>query len=221
MKILALDTATEACSAAITVDSEIIQKYTVAPRRHAELIIKMIDELLAEAGIVLTDLDALAFGRGPGAFTGIRIAAGVAQGLAYGADLPVIPVSTLAALAQGAEKNTGYILSAIDARMNEIYWAVFEPDADDLVSAVTEEQVTKADEIQISERGTFLGIGTGWASYHEQLTMKLGKQLLSINAEAYPQSRDILPLAIRELQRGNSVQAEDALPVYLRNKVTG
>jgi tRNA threonylcarbamoyladenosine biosynthesis protein TsaB len=221
LKLLALDTATEACSAAILVDSQIIQKYCIAPRRHAELIITMIDELLAEAGTTLADLDALAFGRGPGAFTGIRIAAGVAQGLAYGADLPVIPVSTLAALALGSEHKSQYILSAIDARMAEIYWAVFEPDTDGLVTPVTEEYVSKPEDIQISINGTYRGAGTGWRNYHETLASKLGDQLLGASAEAFPQARDVLALAIRELKRGNTVTPEAALPVYLRNKVTG
>jgi tRNA threonylcarbamoyladenosine biosynthesis protein TsaB len=125
LKILALDTATEACSAAIIVDSEISEKSLIAPRRHADLILSMIDELLSDSGVALSELDAIAFGRGPGAFTGIRIAAGIVQGLAYGADLPVIPISTLAALAQGTNENSDFIISAIDARMSEIYTAIY------------------------------------------------------------------------------------------------
>lgn len=221
MKLLALDTATEACSAAILIDSEIKQKYTIAPRRHAELIITMIDELLAESSIELTELDGLAFGRGPGAFTGIRIAAGVIQGLAYGANLPVIPVSTLAALAQGSEKNAEYILSAIDARMGEIYWAIYEPDSDGLVTLVSEEQVSKPDDMVIPVTGRCLGVGSGWSSYNASIKSKLDNQLVDYNGDVYPQSRDILSLASRELERGNTVNAENALPIYLRNKVTG
>jgi len=181
----------------------------------------MIDELLDESGLLLSDLDALAFGRGPGAFTGVRIAAGITQGLAYGANLPVIPISTLAALAQGSKKSTQYILSAIDARMGEIYWAIFKVDSDGLVSGVSKELVSNPKDIVIPTNGEFVGRGNGWLTYHETLTSKLGSQLIEFDGDTYPQSQDILSLAMRELERGNTVKAEDALPVYLRNKVTG
>ena len=123
MKILALDTSTEACSAALLIDTEIHQRYEVAPREHGALILPMIETLLSEAGCAPTQLDALAFGRGPGAFVGVRIATGVAQGIAFAADLPVIPVSSLAAMAQSVEH--GNVYSAIDARMNEVYWGAY------------------------------------------------------------------------------------------------
>ena len=145
MKILALDTATEACSAALlSGDGSVYERHDIAPRRHAELILPMVDGILTEAGLGLNDLDAIAFGRGPGAFTGVRIAAGVTQGLALGAGLPVIPVSSLAALAQPALGKAAIVLPAIDARMGEVYWAAYESDQDGLVTALAGEQVALA-----------------------------------------------------------------------------
>ena len=133
MKLLAIDTSGDACSAALLLDGEIVQHAELAPRRHGELILPMMQGLLDQAGIALGALDALAFGRGPGSFTGVRIAAAVIQGAAFGAGLPVVPVSTLAALAQGQFRRGGQqrLLSALDARMNEVYWGGFTigPDA--------------------------------------------------------------------------------------------
>ncbi len=127
MKLLAIDTSTDACSAALWLNGEVRQRYQVAPREHGQLILPMIESLLAEAGLALTQLDTLAFGRGPGGFTGVRIANSVIQGLAFGADLPVVPISSLAALAQGAytEMGTPQILAAIDARIGEVYWGAY------------------------------------------------------------------------------------------------
>jgi tRNA threonylcarbamoyladenosine biosynthesis protein TsaB len=221
LKLLAIDTATEACSAALLDGDEIRQKYSLAPRRHADLILGMVDELLVESGMALNQLDALAFGRGPGSFTGIRIAAGVIQGIAFGADLPVIPVSTLAALAQGTEPSDTRILAAIDARMGEIYWAVFERDTDNLVEPVTRENVSRPQDVSIECEGPVSGTGTGWDSYHDILSEILGERLTGYKPGQYPQSRDILLLAKRDFENGLLVKAEDALPVYLRNKVTG
>ena len=220
LKILALDTATEACSAAILVDSEINSKLKIAPRRHAELILGMVDELLGDTGIRLSDLDALAFGRGPGTFTGVRIAAGVVQGLAYGASLPVIPVSTLAALAQGANTDCQFIISAIDARMGEIYWGIFNKDDAGLVSAVTDEFVSAPNKIQITKDKTYYGTGSGWLRYHTIIENNLKNKIIGFDGETYPHSKDILLLARREFENGNSVPAQSALPIYLRNNVT-
>ena len=221
MKLLALDTATEACSAAILTDGEILQHYEFAPRRHAELILKMIDDLLQESGLQLSELDALAFGRGPGAFTGVRIAAGVVQGLAFGADLPVIPVSTLAALAQGVENECDYIFSAIDARMGEIYCAVYEKGENGLVNAITEEAVINPASVQVYKPGKYFGTGSAWLNYHEILQSRIKDQLQGYESDSYPQSRYILKLAEQEYLKGNTVSPENALPVYLRNSVTG
>ena len=220
MKILAIDTATEACSAALSIDNEIIDRYKVAPRQHAELILPMVDELLAESGYKLTDLDTLAFGRGPGAFTGVRIATGVIQGLAFSAELPVVPISTLAAMAQGAISKSNKLISAIDARMSEIYWCYYESGDDNVVAMVGTEQITKPEDIELPETESWFGIGTGWQTYHETLTTQFSSKLIGYEGERYPNSRDIITLAIKDFNEGKAVSAEEALPIYLRNKVT-
>ena len=145
LNILAIDTSTEACSAALLLGDEVRERFEIAPRRHSELILRMIDELFRESGLTLTSLAGLAFGRGPGSFTGVRIAAGVIQGLALGADLGVAPISTLAALAQGAHRQTGsrQVLSVIDARMGEVYWGIYELDASGIMCATQPECVAR------------------------------------------------------------------------------
>ena len=171
MKLLAIETATEACSAALYLDGEVHPRFVLAPQRHAELILDMMDGLLAAAGIGLRDLNALAFGRGPGSFTGVRIAAGVIQGVAFGADLPVVPVSTLAALAQGAVRQTGHerILAGVDARMGEVYWGVYQADADGIVVLQGKEMVGPVDVLSVPPRGTWFGCGSAWGHYAELL----------------------------------------------------
>ena len=221
MKLLAIDTATEACSAALYIDGNILEKYEVAPRQHAELILPMIDALLAEAELELASLDGLAFGRGPGAFTGLRIATGIIQGLAFASDLPVVPVSTLAAMAQGVANQSNTILSAIDARMGEIYWAIFTVGNDGLVKPQTDEQVSKPDTLNIDIKTECFGVGTGWGTFEEALSIQVGDSLTGFEKLCYPRASNILTLAKKEFETGNTVSATEALPVYLRNKVTG
>lgn len=221
MKLLAIDTATEACSAALYIDGNILEKYEVAPRRHAELILPMVDALLAEAELKLTSLDGLAFGRGPGAFTGVRIAAGVIQGLAFASDLPVVPISTLAAMAQSVATRSDTILSAIDARMGEIYWGLFSAGVDGIVSPLFDEQVSKAETVNIEVGTKCFGVGTGWGVYEAKLSEKVGEKLKGFDANRFPRASDILTLALKEFKSGNHVPVAKALPVYLRNKVTG
>lgn len=219
MKILALDTATEACSAALLCDGRVHERHDIAPRRHAELILPMVDAVLAQAGLGLNDLDAIAFGRGPGAFTGVRIAAGVTQGLSLGAGLPVIPVSSLAALAQPALGKAAVILPAIDARMGEIYWATYESDHDSLAYPASEEQVTPPDAVQVPSAKQVFGVGSGWGTYRERLERVLDGQVNGIDPDRFPLAKDMLPLAEKEYRAGRSVSAEQALPVYLRDNV--
>lgn len=221
MKLLAIETATEACSAAVLWGGEVLFRHQIAPRQHTALILSMVDQLLQDTGLQLKDFDALAYGRGPGAFTGVRIATGVIQGLAYGADLPVIPVSTLAALAQSAASTASNIISAIDARMGEIYWCRYVTSGTGLVTALVDEQVSSPDQIVIDENKSYFGVGTGWETYQSELATVMGKQLLGSDGNRYPDARDILSLAEYEYQKGNTVTAQDALPVYIRNKVTG
>lgn len=219
MKLLALDTATEACSAAVLVEGDVLERYELAPRRHAALILPMIEAVLAEAGIGVTQLDAVAFGRGPGAFTGVRVAVGVAQGIAFAADLPVVPVSTLAALALGAGRETGYtrIVAALDARMGEVYWGTYVV-TDETVQLLGEECVC-APTATTTPPGDWFGVGSGWWIYSAILSQR--STVVGWLSERFPRAGDIVRLAADPCQRGGWVPAEQALPVYLRNEVVG
>jgi len=225
VKLLAIDTSTEACSAALNIDDEITSRYEIAPRRHAELILPMVDALLADAQLPLTQLDGLAFGRGPGAFTGVRIATGVIQGLAFAADLPVIPISSLAALAQSVKNKADTIFAAFDARMGEIYYATFSVNADGFVELNKkygcEEGIATPNDAVIPNDVPCFGIGSGWLTYGKLLSQRYRDQLICYEGEHYPNATETTVLAIPELKQGNTVPAELALPVYLRNKVTG
>ncbi|MDR2877448.1 MAG: tRNA (adenosine(37)-N6)-threonylcarbamoyltransferase complex dimerization subunit type 1 TsaB [Chromatiales bacterium] len=221
MKLLALETSTIACSAALLIDGEIRERYEIAPRRHADLLLPMLDALLAEAGITPRDLDALAFGRGPGAFTGLRIAAAVAQGVAFAADLPVVPVSTLAALAQdGVDDGAGQrILTAMDARIGEVYWGAFEVGTNGLVVARDEERVCAPEEVSVPEGDNWYGVGDGLSAYAEALTNAAGEALRSSDAARWPRARAVARLAAHDYARELAVPAVAALPVYLRERV--
>ncbi len=222
MKLLALDTATEAVSAALWIDGATRARHAVAPREQARRILPMIEALLAEAGLCPAGLDAVAFGRGPGSFTGVRIAAGVAQGIAFAADLPVVPVSTLAALAQaalGTERQADGVLAAIDARMNEVYHALYVRGADGLATAEGEEAVGPAGRIAVPAAGRWLAAGTGWDSDREALAARLGDRLAGDSGVRHPAAADMLALAVRDFDAGVRLAPEQAVPVYLRDKV--
>lgn len=221
MKLLAVETATEACSAALCCDGVIQERFEVAPRQHGKLLLGMLESLLDEAGISVSQLDALAFGRGPGSFTGLRIAAGVIQGVALAADLPVVPVSTLAALAQNAltDKLYEYAFVALDARMNEIYWGVYTLNERRCAKPVDKEQVAPAEAIVFSEQGTGIGIGNGWQVYPSELKSCLGNRILKIEASRHPRAKEIAYLGVDAFKHGQAVAPELALPVYLRDEV--
>ena len=219
MKLLAFDTSTEACSAALYNDGEINSQFEIAPRRHAELILPMIDQLLAEAECSINNLDAIAFGRGPGAFTGVRIAAGITQGLAFSAGIPVIPVSSLAMLAQAVTNQAEFIVAVIDARMHEIYFGLYK--SGEVVTLMDEEQVIAPSDIKINNVSGCYGTGSGWITYETILKNKLGDRLQGYDGTRYPDARAMLPIAIQEFRNGNLHKPEEAIPVYLRDKVTG
>lgn len=223
MKILAIDTATEACSAALYDHGRILERYQVAPREHAALILPMLDELLGEAGYSLKDMDGLGFGRGPGAFTGLRIAAGVVQGVAFGADLPVVPVSTLAALALAAMDETAmdYAFPCIDARMGEVYWGVYQRGAGGWPEAQQEERVCAPEAVDFPEDAVTGAIaGSGWRSYGEVLRQRLQGRVGSEETTAlYPRAGAVARLAAEGFKQGWQVTAEMAVPVYLRDNV--
>ncbi|MGA9852402.1 MAG: tRNA (adenosine(37)-N6)-threonylcarbamoyltransferase complex dimerization subunit type 1 TsaB [Gammaproteobacteria bacterium] len=221
MKILALETSTERCSAALLIDGEVAERAQTIARAHAELILPMVGSLLAEAGVSLRQLDALAFGRGPGGFTGVRVATAVVQGLAFGADRPVVPVSDLMALAAGTyRQHRGQkILACLDARMREVYWCAYETGAADDFKACMPEQLGTAETVQPPEPGSWFGAGSGFATYGKVLSAQLGTALEGQDAKLLPAARDIATLGVRLLAQGQVVSADAALPVYLRDRV--
>jgi tRNA threonylcarbamoyladenosine biosynthesis protein TsaB len=218
-KILSLDTSTEACSVALRYDDTTIERFEALPRGHAKRILSLLQEVLAESELAVPGLDAIAFCRGPGAFTGVRIGCGVVQGIAFGADLPVVPVSTLAALAQGACRQYGArrVVAAIDARMGEVYLGEYG-EVDGLMTLRGREVVAAPDALARVESSSWLGIGTGWAAYGDALRARLGQPEAAV--DALPRALDCLPFAADALARGRTVAAEQAVPVYLRNRVT-
>ncbi|CAM2809615.1 tRNA (adenosine(37)-N6)-threonylcarbamoyltransferase complex dimerization subunit type 1 TsaB [Vibrio mytili] len=222
-KILAIDTSTENCSVALLVNDQVISRSEIAPRDHTKKVLPMVDEVLKEAGLTLQELDALAFGRGPGSFTGVRIGIGIAQGLAFGAELPMIGVSTLAAMAQGSFRLHAAkdIAVAIDARMSEVYWARYTRQENGEWHNVDQECVIPparlVEEAQADETSWTMA-GTGWSAYQEILA---GLPYDTTASEVlYPDAQDIVILAKQELEKGNTVAVEESSPVYLRDNVT-
>lgn len=216
MKLLAIETSTEACSVALYVDGEVRELHELAPRRHTQLVLPWSEQLLADAGLRKTQLDAIAVGRGPGAFTGVRLAIAIVQGLALALDRPVLPVSTLATLAmqgQGAHR-----LAAIDARMGEVYLGEFACDADGLVSAAAEELIVPPFSAPLPA-GPRHGVGTGFAAENGALVQRLGGLLTGFDAESLPHAADLARLAAREFQLGRAIAADALEPAYLRDKV--
>lgn len=219
MNILALDTAANACSVALLAGDEVIERVETAPRKHAATLLPMAEACLAEAGLALGELDAVAFGRGPGSFTGLRIATSVAQGIAYGAGLRVAPVSNLAAAAVAARHKHGWeqVLVAFDARMGELYAAAYRFDAAGLPAAVHDEALLEPEALALPDsHGAWLGAGSGFAAW-PALAGRLG--LAGCDPLVEPTARDLLGIAAAAVAAGRTVTAAEALPVYLRDKV--
>ncbi|MCS2159454.1 tRNA (adenosine(37)-N6)-threonylcarbamoyltransferase complex dimerization subunit type 1 TsaB [Scandinavium sp. H11S7] len=222
MRILAIDTATEACSAALWNDGATTAHFELCPREHTQRILPIVQSILTETSTTLTELDALAYGRGPGSFTGVRIGIGIAQGLALGANLPMIGVSTLATMAQGAWRKTGAtcVLAAIDARMGEVYWAEYQRDAQGIWHGEATEAVLKPEAVNDRLKqldGEWATVGTGWQAWPDMandtpVTLVDGDVLL-------PAAEDMLPLACQLFAEHKTVVVEQAEPVYLRNTV--
>lgn len=221
MKILAVDTSTDACSAALWLDGEIRQEFALAPRQHTRLLLPMIDRLLVDAGLTVHQLDAIGLSRGPGSFTGVRIAGAVVQGIALGADLPVAPVSTLAAIAQdhlNRHTETGLVFTAMDARMDEIFWACYRRQTDGLAILHGEEVVTPAQDVDFPLEPGY-GVGSGWGVYPEILGARLHAILQGVETEVWPAAACVAQLAAAMASQGLTVPVEAAMPVYLRDKV--
>ncbi|RWR03795.1 hypothetical protein ED28_02065 [[Pantoea] beijingensis] len=222
-RILAIDTATEACSVALQSNENIDAYFELCPREHTQRILPMVQQLLSQNNINLQQLDALAFGRGPGSFTGLRIGIGIAQGLALGAGLPLIGVSTLATMAQGAWRLTGAtrVLAAIDARMGEVYWAEYSRDEFGYWHGEASEAVLTPEaalaRMALLE-GEWATVGTGWQAW----PVLSGQSQLSLQTTevSLPAAEDMLPLAAMALASGHTVKVENAEPIYLRNEVT-
>ncbi|GHE20778.1 tRNA (adenosine(37)-N6)-threonylcarbamoyltransferase complex dimerization subunit type 1 TsaB [Halomonas urumqiensis] len=225
--LLALDASSSACSAALLrrrpgADDELLSRFEMAPRAHTRRLMPMVDEVLAEAGITPQALDAVAYGRGPGSFTGLRIAAGAAQGLAYGLDRPLIGVSTLAALALGAHRrhHFRYLVTALDARMGEIYVATWQC-RDGMPEALSDEAVMPPERLRLPaehEDHDWVGVGSGWTLWDAMPTevkAALGQHLPDMEADA----ADMVLLAAREFGAGGGLPADQVQPVYLRDQV--
>ncbi|WP_019624197.1 tRNA (adenosine(37)-N6)-threonylcarbamoyltransferase complex dimerization subunit type 1 TsaB [Thioalkalivibrio thiocyanoxidans] len=222
MRLIAIETCTEMCSAALWVDGVLESVEVRAPRQHGELILRQVEELLARSDIARTSLDAVAVGRGPGAFTGVRLGLGVAQGMAFALDCPVIPISTLQTLAQQIvserpDAPPGEVLAALDARMGEVYWSLHAIVDGRAQSAP--EQVTAPSQVLPAWRGTpDRGIGAGFAAYPE-LVERSGLSEERLYPDALPRAREVAVLAVDAWERGEAIPPEQAQPVYLRDNV--
>jgi tRNA threonylcarbamoyladenosine biosynthesis protein TsaB len=222
--ILALDTSTEACSCALAINGVVHERYVVAPQQHASLILASIEALLQEHGLGFEHVDAIAWGRGPGSFTGLRIAAGVTQGIAFAAELPVVEVSTLAALALAAwnEQGQSHVFACLDARIDEVYWGLFEI-RDGLPVAIAAEQLCKPEAIagaHLDAAAQWGAVGNGLAAYDERFPAELTTRFAKRLPDALPRAGHIATLAAAAFERGETISAEEVRPVYLRDKVT-
>lgn len=217
MNILALDTSTEYCSAALLSDAGIRTREERAGQRHSELLLPMVEALLQEAGTPASALDAVAFGAGPGSFTGLRIACGVAQGLGMGLGVPVVPVGTLLALAQASGRPN--VIACLDARMGEVYHAAYRRTGDAAWEEVLAPSVCPAAEVPLVDGTGWHGAGSGFATYGEALARRYGDRLASADAEAWPRAAAIAELAVQSLRTGGGLPAEQAVPVYVRDRV--
>lgn len=216
MRLLAIETATEACSIAVYVDGAVIERFEIAPRRHTELALPWAEALLAEAGIAKSQLDAIAVGCGPGAFTGVRLAIALAQGIALALDRPLLPVSTLATLAM--QSSSDRILAAIDARMGEVYLGAFVRAGEDL-RTLNDETVVKPDRAAIPDGSDWQAVGTGFGAAEGALVRHLQGRLVTVDAFALPHAADVARLGALVFARGEAVAPERIEPAYLRNNV--
>ncbi|MDR2220053.1 MAG: tRNA (adenosine(37)-N6)-threonylcarbamoyltransferase complex dimerization subunit type 1 TsaB [Methylobacillus sp.] len=216
MKLLALDTSTEYLSLCLWQDGAALSRDILAGQTHSQRVLPMAGEMLAEAGLSLAQLDGIAFGAGPGSFTGLRIACGVAQGLAFGANLPVAGVSTLLALAQ--QSNESRVIACLDARMGEVYHAAYER-AGSAWRPVCEPGLYRPEGVPAVNGDGWIGTGSGWDAHGAALQARYAGQIGGVVQNAFPHARDIAALAAVEFAAGRGVTAAAAAPVYIRNKV--
>jgi len=218
MNLLAIETATETVSVALSYDHELIERYEHAPRKHAELLLPWVQSVLSEAGIGFSALDAIAFSRGPGSFTSLRIGIGIVQGLAWASDRPVVPVSSLAATAQSVvNEGVSSALVALDARMNEVFTGIFEADSNGIMVPVEAERVCAPKDVQLPVNAESYAVGIGFDRYPELNVLAGG--LKGVLADAWPGASSVLKLAQAWLTTNEALPAEMAQPVYLRDNV--
>jgi tRNA threonylcarbamoyladenosine biosynthesis protein TsaB len=216
MRVLALDTSTEYCSVALWQDGAVMERCELVGQKHSEVLIEMLDALLGDAGIKIKQVDGIAFGKGPGSFTGVRIVCGVTQGLALGANLPVVGVCTLEALAEASGKPR--VIAALDARMGEVYHAAYEKH-DDVWKTVSEPCLCKPEDAPSVSGEDWFGMGSGFAMHGVALHERYAGQLRGADDTAVPQAAAIAVLGAAQLAMGLGVDAAEALPLYLRDKV--
>ena len=216
MKLLVIDTSTEWCSAALWLDGRILARRVLAEQRHSSLLLPMVDELLRESAISLRQLDGIGYGAGPGSFTGLRIACAVTQGLALGADLPVVGVSTLESIAE--QTAADQVLAVLDARMAEVYWAAYRRSGADW-QCVTEPALALPESVSVPQGGDWMGAGNGFIALGAVLRPRLAAHLTRIDDTLMPDAAAMAGLAARAFERGASMDAALAAPIYLRDKV--
>jgi tRNA threonylcarbamoyladenosine biosynthesis protein TsaB len=217
LNLLALETSSDRCSAALWLNGRVVHRDERVGQRHSELILSMVDAVLAEAGVSLRGLDGVAFGAGPGSFTGLRIACGVAQGLAFGATLPVVGIGTLECLAEasGAQR----VVACLDARIGDVYHAAFVREEDGRWRAVHPASVCRPETAPRLEGEGWAGVGNGFAAHGEALRARYAGQLLQVLPDLVPHAQEVAALGARALARGEGVSPEQAAPLYVRDKV--
>lgn len=220
MRVLSLDTATEACSAALWIDGSVRARFEIAGRTHTQCLLPMVHGLMAEAALGFSQLDGLVCGVGPGSFAGVRIGVGYAKGLAMALDLPVLPVTSLELLAQQAiGRGSMQVLAAIDARMSEIYFGAFAADARGIAILQAPAQVTSPEQLGFASPGDWAGIGTGWGAYERVLRARIVARVKDVDPAALPRAEDAFARAVPAFIAGLVESADDLAPVYLRDKV--
>ncbi len=219
MKILAIETSSQACSVALSFNDQINQKHEILNNQHSQYLLSFIDDLLSESSITKSELDLIAVGNGPGSFTGLRLGLGVAQGLAYGLNKPLMAVSSLLSVA--AQSDQQYLLVATDARMNEVYWQCLEKQGNANYIELTKPNLNKPAELSLPEiKGSWHGIGSGWDMYFDQLQAYLDNPDDYI-ANILPQAGTVVQIAHRLVEHGKVDQNQLVLPVYIRNQIAG
>ncbi|ASJ75293.1 tRNA (adenosine(37)-N6)-threonylcarbamoyltransferase complex dimerization subunit type 1 TsaB [Granulosicoccus antarcticus] len=222
MNLLAIETSTDACSVGLSLDGQLLLDHRMAPQQHGALVLPMIDALMSEAGLAPTQLDGVVFGRGPGSFTGVRIGVALTQGIALGADVGVVGISTLQSVAQGCFRQHGdtELAVCLDARMSEVYFSAFVLDEANLMQAVMDEQVIPpADMPHLPVDRNWQWAGSGAECYGELLASDFAVDASRIRADCWPMAEDLLTLGGAIARAGGLVSPEQAMPVYLRDKV--